>query len=48
MKIWNGYVKKYINLKKCPVNKATWHHGFITGLLISLLACFIGYGVASI
>lgn len=48
MKIWNGHIKSYIDLEKYPVNKATWNHGFTTGLLISLLAYFIGYGVTLI
>jgi hypothetical protein len=35
MKIWNDYVKKFIDLEKCPVNKATWQHGFLTGFCIA-------------
>lgn len=48
MKIWNGYYKMFIDLKRNKGHKATWYHGFAMGLLISLLALFIGYGVLSL
>ena len=42
MKIWNGYLKNWIDLNKCPVNKSTWYHGFFAGCCImSIIIVFI-------
>ena len=45
MKIWNGYLKNWIDLKKHPINKSTWNHGFITGCLLTLVIFVIIYDI---